>query len=297
VLVVFGLLGWVMKQYGWARAPLILGFILGRLIEKYLFISVGRYEFEWLQRPGVIAIFTVTVLVLVRPLFTAFYKMWKQAGTPIDANLRFGGAASSSPLAPRTPPPAPAAVMDAAPASAALRTLSIEQFLGPGLWVIAFLGFAAAFWSATGWRFSARLMPQTAAAAGLIVIVCAGATVVLAKLQGRPILQSKTAYEVMGAFGELTEKTVYARLVVEALWLVGFLIGVVLIGLMPAMGLYMFLYMSTAGKTRWPTALLITVSLWIGFYILFVMLLHVPWPPSLLGDAFPDLREWTGRLI
>ena len=297
VLVVFGLLGWVMKQYGWARAPLILGFILGRLIEKYLFISVGRYEFEWLQRPGVIAIFTVTALVLVRPLFTALYKMWKQAPAPIDANLRFGGAASSSPPAPRTPPPAPTVVMDAEPASAALSTLSIEQFLGPGLWVIAFLGFAAAFWSATGWRFSARLMPQTAAAAGLIVIVCAGAMAVLAKLQGRPILKSKTAYEVMGAFGELTEKTVYARLVVEALWLVGFLIGVLLIGLMPAMGLYMFLYMSTVGKTRWPTALLITVSLWIGFYVLFVMLLHVPWPPSLLGDAFPDLREWTGRLI
>jgi hypothetical protein len=72
---------------------------------------------------------------------------------------------------------------------------------------------------------------------------------------------------------------------------------VLLIGLMPAMGLYMFLYMATVGKTPWPMALLITVALWIGFYILFVKLLHVPWPPSLLGDALPDLREWTGRLI
>jgi hypothetical protein len=32
-------------------------------------------------------------------------------------------------------------------------------------------------------------------------------------------------------------------------------------------------------------------------YVLFVKLLHVPWPPSLLGDAFPDLRELSGRLI
>jgi hypothetical protein len=63
------------------------------------------------------------------------------------------------------------------------------------------------------------------------------------------------------------------------------------------MGLFMFAYMSTAGKTRWSMALIITVSLWTGFYILFVELLHVPWPPSLLGDALPDLREWTGRLI
>jgi hypothetical protein len=55
--------------------------------------------------------------------------------------------------------------------------------------------------------------------------------------------------------------------------------------------------MSTAGKTRLATAFIITVSLWVGFYFLFVKLLHVPWPPSLLGDVFPELREWTGRLI
>jgi hypothetical protein len=69
------------------------------------------------------------------------------------------------------------------------------------------------------------------------------------------------------------------------------------IGLMPAMGLYMFCYMVTAGRTRWTLALAITASLWIGFYFLFVKLLHVPWPPSLLGDAFLDLRDLTGRLI
>jgi TctA family transporter len=34
LLVVFGALGWTMKRYGWARAPLILGFVLGKLIEK-----------------------------------------------------------------------------------------------------------------------------------------------------------------------------------------------------------------------------------------------------------------------
>ena len=319
VLVAFGLLGWVMKRHGWARAPLILGFILGKLIEKYLFISVGRYQFEWLQRPGVIAIFAITALVLVSPLLTALYRTWKPAPSPIGASLSLGSAASSSPppcgegsevgvdewgtAVPKLPDPLarPSSPTrgegEGARASPPWNTFSIERLVGPGLWVIAFLGFASAFWSAAGWRFSARLMPQTAAAAGLIVIACAGIMVVLAKLQGKPILKSKTAYEVMGAFGDLTEKTIYARLVVEAMWLVGLVIGVLLIGLMPAMGLYMFLYMSTAGKTRWPTALIITVSLWIGFYFLFVKLLHVPWPPSLLGDAFPDLREWTGRLI
>jgi len=153
-----------------------------------------------------------------------------------------------------------AAAPDGGAAEGVPEPFSIERIVGPGLWVIALLGFAAAFWSATGWRFSARLMPQTAAATGLIVIACASLMVLVARLQGKPFLASKTSYEIMGAFEGLSEKTVYARLVVEALWLGGLLVGVLLIGLMPAMGAYMFAYMATAGKTRWPTALIITVS-------------------------------------
>ncbi len=277
VLVAFGLLGWIMKQHGWSRAPLILGFILGRLIEKYLFISVGRYQFEWLTRPGVIAIFAVTTVVLFSPLATHLYRMWRRGPDGLS--------------------PGNAAMPDTPMTSPSPHRYSLTQIVGAGLWALAFVGFAAAFWSAGGWRLSARLMPQTAAAAGLLVIPCAGFGMLLARLQGGPAAAAKTAYEVAGAFGGLSETTVYTRLGVEILWLAALLAGVLLIGLMPAMGLYMALYMATAGRTPWPAALLITAVLWIGFYLLFVKLLHVPWPPSLLGDAFPDLREWTGRLI
>jgi TctA family transporter len=265
VLVAFGVLGWTMKRYGWARAPLILGFVLGKLIEKYLFISVGRYQFSWLERPGVIAIFAATAAVLLWPLGAALYRQWKPAiaAAPPDAAL---------------------------PAAAAGR--SIDDFIGPAIWVLALLGFAAAFWSGTGWRFSARLMPQTAAAAGLIVIACAGIMLLVGK--GQPRAAAKSLEHAGPA---LSPKTVYGRLGVEVAWLAGFLAAVWLIGLMPTMGLYMFCYMATSGRTRWTTALIITVALWIGFYVLFDKLLHVPWPPSLLGDTFPDLRELTGRLI
>jgi TctA family transporter len=358
LLVAFGLMGWAMKRYGWARAPLILGFVLGKLIEKYLFISVARYQFEWLQRPGVIAIFAVTLLVLASPLFKAIYRMWRPAarriGTapplPLPAcdqgvyarlrgalerdgvkgpfrRLKLATQSAWSGLLTRPPPyspalagegtqgadlfppadraeghaisdrPAPTTGEGAAAAAFPSNTFSIDQIVGHGLWVIAFLALAAAFWSATGWRFSARLMPQIAAAVGLIIIACAGLAAVVAKLQGKPALAAKTAHDLTGAVGGLAETTVYARLLVEALWLVGLLVGVLLIGLMPALGLYMFSYMSTAGKTSRPIALIIVASLWIAFYVLFVKLLHVPWPPSLLGDLFPDLREWTGRLI
>jgi TctA family transporter len=275
-LVAFGLLGWVMKQHGWARAPLILGFILGKLIEKYLFISVGRYRFEWLERPGVIAIFAVAAVVLLSPLVTAAFRMWRAA--------------------PRGSAPDGAASSDVRPPSSS-NVFSVKRVIDAGLWLVAFAGFAAAFWSAQDWRFSARLMPQTAAAAGLLVIACAGFAAAVARLQGKPMFAAKPAYEVTGTFGDLAETTVYGRLLIETLWLSGLLAAVLVIGLMPAIGLYMFLYMATAGKTPWPAALGIAIALWIGFYILFVELLHVPWPPSFLGDMLPELRELTGRLI
>jgi TctA family transporter len=286
VLVTFGLIGWVMKRHGWARAPLILGFILGKLIEKYLFISVGRYQFEWLGRPGVIAIFVVTALVLVRPLVTALYRAWKPTPASVYAPV---------PAAPTMVAAVAAAAEIGPPAVPA--TLSIGAIVGPGLWVVAFIGFAAALWSAMDWRFSARLMPQTAAAAGLAVIACAAIMTALARRRQTQAVTARTSPEAAGPFKELSESTVYARLGIEALWLVGLLTAIAAIGLLPALGLYTFSYMVTAGRTRWTLALTITTSLWVGFYLLFVKLLHVPWPPSFLGDAFPDLRELTGRLI
>jgi hypothetical protein len=41
-----------------------------------------------------------------------------------------------------------------------------EKLVAAALWVIAGLGFALAFWSASAWPFATRLMPQTASTAG-----------------------------------------------------------------------------------------------------------------------------------
>src|SRR5918992_3659777 len=42
-LLFFGVLGWIMKQAKWQRPPLLLGVVLGDIIERYLFISDERY--------------------------------------------------------------------------------------------------------------------------------------------------------------------------------------------------------------------------------------------------------------
>src|SRR5262249_22240187 len=58
-LLVFGLLGWIMKQVKWPRPPLILGVVLGDTIE--------RYGISWFARPVVAILFIIAIIGLVRP--------------------------------------------------------------------------------------------------------------------------------------------------------------------------------------------------------------------------------------
>ena len=68
-LLAFGALGWIMKQLKWPRPPLILGFVLGDIFERYLFVSVERYGAEWLTRPVVVVVLALALAGLVRPLW------------------------------------------------------------------------------------------------------------------------------------------------------------------------------------------------------------------------------------
>ena len=67
-LLFFGVLGWALKHFQWPRPPLVLGFILGSVLERYMFISIQRYGSSWLARPVVILMFALAALSLFRPL-------------------------------------------------------------------------------------------------------------------------------------------------------------------------------------------------------------------------------------
>ena len=69
-LVLFGALGWVMKHLGWPRPPLILGFVLGGIFERYFFISTEIYGAAWVLRPVVLAVFAAALWVVLPPLKT-----------------------------------------------------------------------------------------------------------------------------------------------------------------------------------------------------------------------------------
>lgn len=67
VTLVFGFLGYFMLKYHWPRAPLVLGLVLGKVAERYLWISTARYGTDWLGRPIVIVLISLTVLMIAYP--------------------------------------------------------------------------------------------------------------------------------------------------------------------------------------------------------------------------------------
>ena len=67
VTLIFGVLSYFMVLFGWPRPPFVLGFVLGKVIETYFFISVARYGFAWLRQPMVIVLIILMLFVIAYP--------------------------------------------------------------------------------------------------------------------------------------------------------------------------------------------------------------------------------------
>ncbi|MGO4888424.1 tripartite tricarboxylate transporter permease [Anaerobacillus sp. MEB173] len=62
--VLIGLLGLVMHSLDWPKPPFLIGFVLSLSAERYLWISMDRYELTWLTKPVVIVIGVIIIAFL-----------------------------------------------------------------------------------------------------------------------------------------------------------------------------------------------------------------------------------------
>jgi TctA family transporter len=69
VTLFFGGMGYLMVRAGWARAPFVLGLVLGKIAENYLYISTARYDAAWLTRPVVLVLIAIALAVIAYPFF------------------------------------------------------------------------------------------------------------------------------------------------------------------------------------------------------------------------------------
>jgi putative tricarboxylic transport membrane protein len=73
IMVVFGILGGLLQRYGYPVAPIVLGLILGPMLETHfrraLIVSRGDYSI-FLQRPIAAALLAIAIVYLFLPLLT-----------------------------------------------------------------------------------------------------------------------------------------------------------------------------------------------------------------------------------
>ena len=73
-------------------------------------------------------------------------------------------------------------------------------------------------------------------------------------------------------------------------WCLLTLATALLIGLLPAILIFLISYLRIESKESWKMTLAVGLGSWSVSYLLFHQLLRVPWPASFIGDLLPGLR-------
>ena len=78
-LTIFGVIGVAMRAFGYNRPAFVLGYILGVLFEKYLFISLMAFGDLFFLRPGSLALIVIMVaLTGFRPINNTLRRLFKR---------------------------------------------------------------------------------------------------------------------------------------------------------------------------------------------------------------------------
>jgi hypothetical protein len=95
---------------------------------------------------------------------------------------------------------------------------------------------------------------------------------------------------------DLAPKVVRMRAMAYFGWLAGFIALVASIGFLPAIALFVFIYMWLGFGESWLKAAIFAVATVLFCWTVFDRGLAVPWPQSILGNAVPALRSATALM-
>ena len=249
IVLFFGALGWVMEKMEWPRPPVLLGLVLGPLAENRLFLSTDNYGWAWTSRPGVLAIFALTLAGI-------FY--------PIIKNRREARRLAASEASSRT---------------AEEEQVSRALHFGPQVLFTftVILVLATALWQSRNFGFRAGLFPWVIGTPTFIL-----AFGQLARdLYGKKRKTAAMPGEPTEVPSELEPKVVRKRTISIILWIVGFFVAIWLVGFTYAVPLTILLYLKFAGESWFMTAA-VTFFSWLFYWSLFEKMLNVPFPEGLL---------------
>lgn len=250
VVLVFGTAGYFMKRWGYPRPAMILGLVLGSLMERYLYRSMASYGFGWLLRPGV-------VILLILALGSLAYTLWsRREKEPKDESSSRGGTTGEGP-------------------TVRFRPQATFTFLS----LAVFMAAIAVGWK---WLFIAKLMP-------VYVVAIPGLFLAVVQLY-RDLTGGKLREEGHGEGVEMDEvfhsnldrRTEIARTVAFFGWFAGGAAAIWLLGIVIGLPLLVLLYTFVEGRERWRVSFLMSAGAYTLLWGLFEYLLQMRWPAGLL---------------
>lgn len=255
-LIAFGIAGWVLKENGWPRPPIMLGFVLGAMFERYMFISVQIFGWEWMLRPIVLVILLFSAWVIFKPLKTSLGQTF--------GDLKSVGTSTFRPAR-----------------QAILSVLMIGALL-------------IVLWDASAWPASARLVPLTAVGVALVLLTLNLMTELFRPANPQPVQEDPPLAQEADPPEEASKRNVRALRFIG--WLIAYLAGTMLIGLLPTLFVITFFMTWLEFGERMRTTL-IAAFVGTGFmWLCFDQIFRVRWPQSLIGDLLPQLRQLTGLI-
>jgi putative tricarboxylic transport membrane protein len=260
-LMFFGLLGWAMKHFRWPRPPLVLGFILGGILERYMFISIERYGVSWMLHPVVVVMFTLAALSLMGPLLQ-------------DVRAHHG-------------------------VRAMLSDFGRPIFTSDNVFNAGLLGlFLVMLYQSIGWSFEARIIPTIVGTGAILFCSLSLATDIFKRPveaggladKAKAVVSEKIHMDIASKTSHLPGGVILIRGFLFFGWMVGFLCSMALIGLIPTVPIFIIAYMRIEGREKYRHAITMAAIMVTIIYIVFDQLLAIPWPPTVLGDWFPVMK-------
>jgi len=249
-LVLFGALGWLMKLLHWPRPPLMLGFVLGSVFERNLFISTQIYGGDWIYRPIVLVILAVTLWIVLGPLKDNARDLFRTFSSGRHPRPQFNLAVAFN--------------------AALLAVVAI------------------ALWQTLDWPWEAKLVPNTAAYIVLIFATLNLLTELWFVPSAKAGDATGAAHGAMDTM--LMENAPLGRSLRHFAWMVCFLAVAYGVGLLPGLFFLILLHSRFEFGERWRTAVISAVSVTVLSWLIFDRVFALVWPQSVLSQAVPALR-------
>jgi len=250
VLLIFGSVGWIMKHMRWPRPPLILGFVLGGIIEDYMRISYQLYEWGWIFRPVCAVMLIAAALSLTQPILSKVFVKREGLAMP-----RFG-----------------------APVFAKADGFSFA-FIALLVWMLM---------KTLTWDEAAQGAPQIVVGATLLFVTVSLLWAVMTRRYSDG--KQGMVLDLVADMGEMTRSAVNIRAVSFLAWLMGFVAMWAFAGILVAALVFVVAYMRVQAQERWRLISGYGLAILSLIYFVFDQGFHISWPATVLGTWFPALQ-------